>query len=315
MDCFVLFKEKHPFNYGTIRGDYLRFKVLGGSIYMAIQWFPGHMAKARREVQEKLKYVDIVFELVDARLPKSSRNPMLDQIIQQKPRIILLNKADLADPVQTQKWQNYFNNLGYETLALTAKNDKSVKQIVPAAKKVLAEKRARDKEKGLKERAIRAIVLGIPNVGKSTLLNHLAGKKVATTGNKPGVTKGQQWLRFNSQLELLDTPGILWPKFEDPEVGKKLALTGAIKDDLLQLDDLAIYELEILSRFYPEILMERYQLSEDDLFQPAAEILMEITKKRGFKDDYERGSELLINELRQGRLGRFTLDRYEEKVD
>lgn len=277
-----------------------------------IQWFPGHMAKAKRQVAEKLKFVDIVFELVDARVPYSSRNPMLDQIIQQKPRLVLLNKTDLADPQQTKQWITYFEEQGYPALALTAKDDKSVKQIVPAAKRVLAEKLAREKERGMKPRAIRAMVLGIPNVGKSTLLNHLAGKKIASTGNRPGVTKGQQWLRFGSQLELLDTPGILWPKFEDPEVGKKLALTGAIKDDLLHLDDLALYELDVFRRFYPTGLEERYQLSAEDLFMELPELLLLITKKRGFKDDYERGSELLINELRQGRLGRFTLDRFEE---
>ncbi len=279
---------------------------------MTIQWFPGHMAKARREVSEKLKFVDIVFELVDARLPRSSRNPMLDQIVQQKPRLILLNKADLADPNQTALWMGWFKEQGYEVLSLNAKNDKSVKQIVPAAKKVLAEKLARDKERGIKPRAIRAMVLGIPNVGKSTLLNHLAGKKIASTGNKPGVTKGQQWLRFGSQLELLDTPGILWPKFEDPEVGKRLALTGAIKDDLLHLDDLTIDELGFLRRFYPEQLKERYKLTDEEIFQELPELLMLIAQKRGFKDDYERASEMMIIELRQGRLGRYTLDRFEE---
>lgn len=282
---------------------------------MTIQWFPGHMAKARREVSEKMKFVDIVFELVDARLPRSSRNPMLDQIVQQKPRLILLNKADLADPNQTARWMDWFKEQGYEVLSLNAKNDKSVKQIVPAAKKVLADKLARDKERGIKPRAIRAMVLGIPNVGKSTLLNHLAGKKIASTGNKPGVTKGQQWLRFGSQLELLDTPGILWPKFEDPEVGKRLALTGAIKDDLLHLDDLAIDELGFLRRFYPEQLKERYKLTDEEIFQELPELLMLIAKKRGFKDDYERASEMLIIELRQGRLGRYTLDRFEEYTE
>lgn len=282
---------------------------------MTIQWFPGHMAKARREVSEKMKFVDIVFELVDARLPRSSRNPMLDQIVQQKPRLILLNKADLADPNQTARWMDWFKEQGYEVLSLNAKNDKSVKQIVPAAKKVLADKLARDRERGIKPRAIRAMVLGIPNVGKSTLLNHLAGKKIASTGNKPGVTKGQQWLRFGSQLELLDTPGILWPKFEDPEVGKRLALTGAIKDDLLHLDDLAIDELGFLRRFYPEQLKERYKLTDEEIFQELPELLMLIAKKRGFKDDYERASEMLIIELRQGRLGRYTLDRFEEYTE
>ncbi|MGG5316561.1 ribosome biogenesis GTPase YlqF [Enterococcus sp. AZ072] len=282
---------------------------------MTIQWFPGHMAKARREVSEKLKFVDIVFELVDARLPHSSRNPMLDQIVQQKPRLILLNKADLADPNQTTRWMEWFKGQGYEVLSLNAKDDKSVKQIVPAAKKVLADKLSRDKERGIKPRAIRAMVLGIPNVGKSTLLNHLAGKKIASTGNKPGVTKGQQWLRFGSQLELLDTPGILWPKFEDPEVGKRLALTGAIKDDLLHLDDLAIDELGFLRRFYPEQLKERYKLSDEEMFEELPELLMLIAHKRGFKDDYERASEMMIIELRQGRLGRYTLDRFEEYTE
>lgn len=282
---------------------------------MTIQWFPGHMAKARREVTEKLKFVDIVIELVDARLPLSSRNPLLDKIIQQKPRLLILNKADLADPEQTAKWITFFAEQGITALAINSKENQGISKIVPHAKQVLSEKLAREKAKGLRPRPIRAMVLGIPNVGKSTLLNRLAGKKIAQTGNKPGVTKGQQWLRFGSQLELLDTPGILWPKFEDPEVGKKLALTGAIKDDLLHLDDIALYALEFFTRFYPEALQERYKLSETEMFLPTPELLMLITEKRGFKEDYERGSEMLIYEIRQGRLGRFTLDRYEESYE
>ena len=190
---------------------------------MTIQWFPGHMAKARREVSEKIKYVDIVFELVDARLPLSSRNPMMDQIVQQKPRLVLLNKGDLADNDQNKKWQHYFQKKGYQTLVINAQQNKGINKIVPAAKEALKEKLAREQAKGLKPRAIRAMCIGIPNVGKSTLMNRLVGKKIAQTGNKPGVTKGQQWLRSGSQLELLDTPGILWPKFEDEESGKKLA--------------------------------------------------------------------------------------------
>ena len=256
---------------------------------MTIQWFPGHMAKARREVSEKMKYVDIVFELVDARLPLSSRNPMLDQIIQQKPRLVLLNKADLADPQQTRLWQ-----------------------LIPAAKEALKEKRERDAARGIKPRAIRAMVLGIPNVGKSTLMNRLVGKKIAQTGNKPGVTKGQQWLRLGSELELLDTPGILWPKFEDEEIGKKLALTGAIKDQLVHLDDLAIYGLDFFARYYPGRIAERYNISEDQEQKLGSELLMDITAKRGYKDDYERGSEVVVFDIRQGKLGRYTLDRYEE---
>lgn len=211
---------------------------------MTIQWFPGHMAKARREVMEKLKYVDIVFELIDARLPLSSRNPMMDQIIQQKPRLVLLNKGDLADPEQTRLWQKYFQQKGYHTLVINAQANKGVNRILPEAKAALEEKLTRERAKGLKPRAIRAMCIGIPNVGKSTLMNRLVGKKIAQTGNKPGVTKGQQWLRHDKDLELLDTPGILWPKFEDPEIGKKLALTGAIKDQLLHMDDLAIYGLD-----------------------------------------------------------------------
>ncbi|MBX9116100.1 ribosome biogenesis GTPase YlqF [Enterococcus casseliflavus] len=279
---------------------------------MTIQWFPGHMAKARREVSEKLKFVDIVFELVDARLPISSRNPMLDQLLQQKPRLILINKADLADPVQTKKWENYFQAQGYLALAINAQDNQGVKAIVPTAKQVLKEKIARDKARGLKPRAIRAMVIGIPNVGKSTLMNRLVGKKIAQTGNKPGVTKGQQWLRFGTDLELLDTPGILWPKFEDPEIGKKLALTGAIKDQLIHLDDIALYGLDFFARYYPERIANRYQLKAEEEALLAPDLLMKITEKRGYKDNYDRGSELVVFDIRQGKLGRYTLDRVEE---
>lgn len=279
---------------------------------MTIQWFPGHMAKARREVTEKLKFVDIVFELVDARLPLSSRNPMLDQIIQQKPRLVILNKADLADPKETQAWQAYFKAQGHEVIAMNAKANDGVKKLHQSAQQALKEKRARDAARGIKPRAIRAMCIGIPNVGKSTLMNRLVGKKIAQTGNKPGVTKGQQWLRSGKDLELLDTPGILWAKFEDPDIGKKLALTGAIKDDLLHMDDLAIFGLEFFSRFYPERLSDRYKLSAEDLFLPGPDLLMLISEKRGFRDDYQRASEMIIHDIRQGKLGNYTLDRIEE---
>lgn len=279
---------------------------------MTIQWFPGHMAKARREVSEKIKYVDIVFELIDARLPLSSRNPMMDQLVQQKPRLILLNKGDLADKDQNQKWQRYFQAKGYHTLIINAQQNKGVNKIVPEAKKALKEKLDRERSKGVKPRAIRAMCIGIPNVGKSTLMNRLVGKKIAQTGNKPGVTKGQQWLRSGSDLELLDTPGILWPKFEDQEIGKKLALTGAIKDQLLHLDDLAIYGLTFFSRFYPERLAERYKITQEDTRLPGAELLMLISQKRGFRDDYDRASEMIIQEIRSSKLGPYTLDRWEE---
>ncbi|MBL1230733.1 ribosome biogenesis GTPase YlqF [Enterococcus sp. BWB1-3] len=279
---------------------------------MNIQWFPGHMAKARREVSEKIKFVDIVFELVDARLPLSSRNPMMDQIVQQKPRLVLLNKGDLADSEQSKKWQNYFQEKGFHTLVINAQQNIGINKIIQEAKKALKDKIERDRSRGLKPRAIRAICIGIPNVGKSTLMNRLVGKKIAQTGNKPGVTKGQQWLKSGKDLELLDTPGILWPKFEDPEIGKKLALTGAIKDQLLHFDDLAIYGLEFFSRFYPDRIKERYGITDDELFLPPAELLMLITKKRGFKEDYDRSSEMIVQEIRSGKLGTFTLDRWEE---
>lgn len=280
---------------------------------MAIQWFPGHMAKARREVGEKIKFVDLVFELVDARLPLSSRNPMLDQIVQHKPRVVLLNKADLADESQTRKWQVYFESLGYETLACNAKETNTTKAVLAKAKRTLKEKRARDLERGIQARAIRAMVLGIPNVGKSTIMNRLVGKKIAQTGNKPGVTKGQQWLRVGNELELLDTPGILWPKFEDQEIGKKLALTGAIKDQLLHLDDIALYGLEFFTTYYPGRISQRYGLKIEDEQLPAPDLLMSVTKKMGLREDYERASERFLLEVRQGKLGRFTLDRADEQ--
>lgn len=277
-----------------------------------IQWFPGHMAKARREVAEKLKYVDIVYEVVDARLPLSSRNPMLDQLIQQKPRLILLNKSDLADPIQTQEWVRYFTHEQDASLAINAKENKGINKILPMSKELLREKRERQKFKGMKEQAIRGMCIGIPNCGKSTLLNRLAKKNIAKTGNKPGVTKGQQWLKYGSELELLDTPGILWPKFEDKEIGLKLALTGAIKDSLLHQDEIALFALEFFARFYPKELSRLINMGEEELFMPAPDLLMKLTAVKGWKEDYERTSEWLIQEVRSGKIGRYTLDRIEE---
>lgn len=280
---------------------------------MAIQWFPGHMAKAKRQVQENLKHIDIVYELVDARLPESSQNPLLDEIIQAKPRLLILNKKDLADPSMTRAWEEHFAANGISSLALDSKKQQSAKLILPKTQEVLKEKLKRDQSRGLKPRAIRAMVLGIPNVGKSTFMNRLIGKKIAQTGNRPGVTKGQQWLKVAGKLELLDTPGILWPKFEDPEVGKKLALSGAIKDQLLHLDDVALYGLAFLQRYYPQRLSERYQLTET-AEMTSVELLLAITKKRGLQEDYERGSEVFLQDLRNGKLGPLTFDRLEEQA-
>ena len=273
-----------------------------------IQWFPGHMAKARRQVTEKLTLVDVVFELVDARIPLSSRNPILDELIGEKPRIVILNKSDLADSVLVQKWVNYFNNQGISAVPIVAQEGIGMKKVMSEAKRLLKPKFDRMAAQGRKPRPIRAMSIGIPNVGKSTLINRFIKKNVAQTGNRPGVTKAQQWLKLNKELDLLDTPGILWPKFEDPEVGKKLALTGAIKDTILQLDDIALYGLEIMKEKYPANLAARYGLTKDEMELESPEMLMLITERRGFIDDYSRAAEMIIFEIRSGKVGRYTLD-------
>ncbi|MCY9423181.1 ribosome biogenesis GTPase YlqF, partial [Bacillus paralicheniformis] len=210
---------------------------------MVIQWFPGHMAKARREVTEKLKLIDIVYELVDARIPMSSRNPMIEEILKNKPRIMLLNKADKADSSVTKAWKQHFEKDGIPSLAINSVNGQGLNQILPASKELLKEKFDKMKAKGVKPRAIRALIVGIPNVGKSTLINRLAKKNIAKTGDRPGITTAQQWVKVGKELELLDTPGILWPKFEDELVGLRLAATGAIKDSIINLQDVAVYGL------------------------------------------------------------------------
>lgn len=266
------------------------------------------MAKARRQVTEKLSLVDVVFELVDARLPLSSRNPILDDLIGQKPRILILNKSDLADDQITQKWISYFAGKGIPAVPIVAQEGSGMKKVLNEAKKIVQPLFDRRAEKGMKPRAIRAMSIGIPNVGKSTLINRFVKKNIAKTGNKPGVTKAQQWLKLGKELELLDTPGILWPKFEDPEVGKKLALTGAIKDTLLDLDDIALYGLEVMKRHYPHQLGRRYKLTEDELKLESPELLMLISERRGFREDYSRAAEMVVFEIRNGKLGRFSLD-------
>jgi ribosome biogenesis GTPase A len=282
---------------------------------MTIQWFPGHMAKARRQVTEKLKLVDIVIELVDARIPLSSRNPMIEEIIGQKPRLVLLNKADMADPVKTNQWISYFEEQGITALAVNAQGGKGLHSIVQSAKDILKEKFDRMKSRGMRPRAIRAMIVGIPNVGKSTLINRLAKKNIAKTGNTPGVTKAQQWIKVGKELELLDTPGILWPKFEDEHVGYKLALTGAIKDTILNLQDIALYGLRFLEAHYPERLKERYSLEEipDEIIAK----FDAVGKKRGClmsggEVDYDKTSEVIIRDIRNIQLGPMTFDMIEE---
>jgi ribosome biogenesis GTPase A len=276
---------------------------------MTIQWFPGHMSKARRQVQENLKYVDFVIELVDARLPMSSRNPMIGQIIGDKPRLIVLNKADLADATEVKKWLDYFEHQGFAALAINSKEEYTAKRLTVASKKLMAAKLARDSARGIQHSSLRTMIVGIPNAGKSTLMNRLAGKKVAVTGNRPGVTKGQQWIRTNPDLELLDTPGILWPKFEDEKVGLKLALTGAIKDDLLPIDEVTIFGLRYFLENYSSSVMVRYRLTNSDFELEIPDLIMTLTARFGFREDYDRFYTMFIKDVRDGKLGTFCLDK------
>jgi len=270
------------------------------------------MAKARRQVTEKLKLIDIVFELVDARIPAASRNPMIDEIIINKPRIVLLNKADLADPVITKEWIRFFSDQGIRALAIDSQTGTGMKQITSVAKELLKDKFDKMAAKGVRPRAIRALIVGIPNVGKSTLINRLAKKNIAQTGDRPGVTKAQQWIKVGKELELLDTPGILWPKFEDELVGLKLATTGAIKDTLLNLQDVTVFALRFLEENYPNRLKERYQLQE--IPSDIVELFDEIGKRRGCMIsggliDYDKTAELIIREIRGEKLGKITFEK------
>lgn len=278
---------------------------------MLIQWFPGHMAKARRLVQDHLKLVDVVVELVDARIPASSRNPMIAEIIQNKPRIIALNKADLADPRLTQAWIAVFKQDAIPAIAVESLGGKGLPELIAAAKSATSAKMAAIVAKGRKERAIRAMIIGIPNVGKSSLINRLAGTGNVKTGDRPGVTKGKQWIKVGRDFELLDTPGILWPKFEDPKVGIKLALTGAISDDVINVEDITLHLLDYLKEAYPEGLRERYKL--EDLPESNETLLLMIGKKRGFLQsggivDLAKAARTVLLEFRAGKMGPVTLD-------
>jgi len=282
---------------------------------LTIQWFPGHMAKARREVTEKLKFIDVVIELLDARIPLASRNPMIDDLVSHKPRLILLNKADLADPTVTASWKSYFEAKGATVLSINAQNGKGTEKIPNACKhlaKPIIEKMI---SRGMKPRAIRAMILGIPNVGKSTLINRLASKRTAQVGDRPGVTKRQQWIKVGTELELLDTPGILWPKFEDQIIGYRLAATGAIKDELLDFQDIALFLLNYLKDHYPSLIQERYKL--ESVPEDGLELFDEIGKKRGCLlgggyVDYDKAAEIILREMRSGTLGRISLERPSE---
>ncbi len=282
---------------------------------MNIQWYPGHMTKTRRQIEADLKQVDAVCEIVDARIPVSSRNPDIDSICAGKPRILVLNRMDLADPAATQKWAAYFQEKGMAVIATDCKTRKGIADFTPAARKACAQKLERDAARGM-SRPIRVMVVGIPNVGKSTLINQISGRKGAKAENRPGVTRGKQWVTVDRSLQLLDTPGILWPKFEDPEVGLKLAYTGAVKEGVIDLEELACALMELLHRYYPDALSERYKVQAEP-GTPGYQLLEMAGKNRGFllsrgEIHTERMAKVLVDEFRSGKLGRFTLEMPEE---
>ncbi len=284
---------------------------------MNIQWYPGHMTKTRRQIEADLKLVDAVCEIVDARIPISSRNPDIDAICGSKPRIIVLNRMDLADPDMTKQWMAYFRSKGMAAVATDCKSRKGIGSFQPAVRSVLKEKIARNAEKGM-NRPIRVMVVGIPNVGKSTLINQISGRKGAKAENRPGVTRGKQWVTVDNGLLLLDTPGILWPKFEDPNVGMMLAYTGAVKENVIDTEELACKLMELLWKHYPDTVRERYKI---DVAQdtPGYEILEEAGRKRGFlmargEINTERMAKVLLDEYRSGKLGYFTLETPEDVI-
>ena len=317
---------------------------------MQFQWYPGHMTKAKRQMQEDIKLIDLVIELVDARIPISSRNPDIDELAKNKSRLILMNKADLSDEEKNREWSEFFRKKGYHVVCLDARSKAGMKNVTTVVMEACKEKIERDRRRGIVNRPVRAMVVGIPNVGKSTFINSYAGKACAKTGNKPGVTKGKQWIRLNKNVELLDTPGILWPKFEDQTVGLRLAFIGAMNDEILNIDELALELIKILERDYPGVLADRYLKRKEEssektqspkdseatqksetiskepetmtktsyaISQEPIEILKMIAENRkcitrGNELDYSKAAALLIDEFRAGKLGRITLESPKE---
>ena len=283
-----------------------------------LSWFPGHMTKTKRMIASELPHMDAVCEILDARIPLSSRNPDVDDLTAGKPRLIVLNRADQADPAQTRRWSQYFRAKGWAVLEANAKGGVGTEKFAAAVRELLKEKLEAYAAKGQVGRVVRVMVLGIPNVGKSTFINKVAKRKTARAEDRPGVTRSKQWVPVDATLELLDTPGILWPKFDDPEVGKRLAFTGAVKDDVLDIEELACYLMDYLSAHYADVLTERYKITVED-GDSGYDLLEKAGRKRGFlmrgaQVDTERMARILLDEFRGGKLGRFTLETVEDAL-
>ena len=283
----------------------------GGVNKSVINWYPGHMTKAVRQMKEDIKLIDLVIELLDARIPLSSRNPDIDDLGKNKARLVLLNKSDLADETDNNKWIQYFKDKGIIALKINSKNKQGIKEINNAVQIACKEKIERDKKRGIINRPVRAMVVGIPNVGKSTFINAYAGRAAAKTGNKPGVTKGKQWIKLNKNLELLDTPGILWPKFDNQTIGMHLAFIGSINDNILDVTELAYQLVKLLATTYPKVVVERYKIEghEDPL-----QVMYQVAEVRGCKlkgnqADLKKTSKIIMDDFRAGKLGRITLDK------
>ena len=274
-----------------------------------INWYPGHMAKTKREISEKLSLIDVVFEVIDARIPMSSKNKDIDILIKDKPKVLIMTKIDLCDMEKTNKWKNYYENNGYQVIMIDLINNNNVSEIFNKINPIINDLNEKRKNKGLKPRKIRALVLGIPNVGKSTLINRLVGKKATNVGNKPGITKNLQWIRVNDKLELLDTPGILWPRLDNKEVSHNLASMTAIKEEVLDLEDISIYIINTMFKYYPDNIKSRYNISNnDDIVKTLDSIGKKIGAVKNGETDYDKVYTTVLKDLREGYLGRITFD-------
>ena len=284
-------------------------EIQGGLHKSVINWYPGHMAKTKREISEKLSLIDVVFEVIDARIPMSSKNKDIDSLIKDKPKVLIMTKIDLCDMDKTNKWKSYYENNGYQVIMVDLINNKNVNEIFNKINPIINDLNEKRKNKGLKPRKIRALVLGIPNVGKSTLINRLVGKKATNVGNRPGVTKNLQWIRVNDKLELLDTPGILWPRLDDNEVAHNLASMTAIKEEILDLEDISIYIINTMFKYYPDNIKSRYNITNnDDIVETLDLIGKKIGAIRNNETDYDKVYDRVLKDLREGYLGKVTFD-------